>query len=845
MKTIFTVFLGVISFIISNYSVAQTNTFPNTGAAGIGTTAPNASSLLEIRSTKKGLLIPRMTQLQRNAITSPATGLLIYQTNATPGFYYYTGSGWKAVAPSTSSQWVTNGTSVYYNAGNVGIGTNNPSYTLDIKGDINITTANVFRINGKQVLKDDAPNQNLFVGDNAGIALNGGYNNTGVGPVSLTNNTNGNYNTALGANSLLANTAGSSNTAAGEKALVSNTTGYYNTALGSGALYKNVSASNNTAVGLQSLYNNTSSDNTAVGYKAAYSTTSGLYITAIGDQSLYSNTTGGGNTAIGYLSAYSNTTGASLTATGYQALNANTTGSYNTANGTLSLLKNTTGFNNTGIGYGALNLNITGAYNTAVGCTALLNNTGSSNTAVGEKAMQNNTSGGSNSALGSGALQNNQVGTFNVAIGFQSLYGYKNSFNTAVGYQSLYSATQNTSSGNTGMGFQALYYTNGGEDNTAIGYQAGYNNADGSVNTFLGFEAGFNNTSGSFNVYSGHNAGLDNTTGSYNSYVGYGAGQYNQTGSDNSCFGYLAGQTSKGDNNTFLGYEATSNDATFSNSTAVGSGSSIVDDAACMLGNAATSLIESYASYFTFSDGRYKKNIKENIPGLDFINKLRPITYNLDVTGINKSLNADEKLFTHNVVENKEKKKYSGFIAQEVEKAANDIGYDFSGVKKPANDKSFYALSYADFVPPLVKAVQQLSKQNDSLKEMNASLQSQLNNMQAAIQTLANKAGVDLSTVNTQQATITNQFPNASLAQNIPNPYNHSTSIAYNLPMSFSSAQIIVTDNMGKSLKTVNISGQRKGILNLDASSLSSGSYNYSLYVDGKLIDTKKMMLTK
>src|ERR1051326_3224138 len=73
------------------------NIFPSSGAAGIGTTTPDASSLLEIKSTSKGLLISRMTQAQRNAIVSPATGLLIYQTNATPGFYYYNGSAWTAV----------------------------------------------------------------------------------------------------------------------------------------------------------------------------------------------------------------------------------------------------------------------------------------------------------------------------------------------------------------------------------------------------------------------------------------------------------------------------------------------------------------------------------------------------------------------------------------------------------------------------------------------------------------------------------------------------------------------------------------------------------------------------
>ena len=65
---------------------------------GIGTTTPESSSILDISSTDKGLLIPRMTEAQRNAIVSPVSGLMLYQTNNTPGFYYYNGSEWESVS---------------------------------------------------------------------------------------------------------------------------------------------------------------------------------------------------------------------------------------------------------------------------------------------------------------------------------------------------------------------------------------------------------------------------------------------------------------------------------------------------------------------------------------------------------------------------------------------------------------------------------------------------------------------------------------------------------------------------------------------------------------------------
>lgn len=89
--------LIAITILIAFFTKAQ-NTFPASGSAGIGTTTPNSSSLLEIKSTTKGLLIPRMTSKQRSAITSPAEGLMVYQTDGTKGFYFYNGTTWVAIA---------------------------------------------------------------------------------------------------------------------------------------------------------------------------------------------------------------------------------------------------------------------------------------------------------------------------------------------------------------------------------------------------------------------------------------------------------------------------------------------------------------------------------------------------------------------------------------------------------------------------------------------------------------------------------------------------------------------------------------------------------------------------
>jgi hypothetical protein len=138
------------------------------------------------------------------------------------------------------------------------------------------------------------------------------------------------------------------------------------------------------------------------------------------------------------------------------------------------------------------------------------------------------------------------------------------------------------------------------------------------------------------------------------------------------------------------------------------------------MGNGATATYRAYANWTNISDGRFKKNIKENVPGLEFINKLQPITYTLDATGIDNFLHKDlpqdkqtsekAKVVMNKALAEKEKVVYTGFVAQDVEKAAKELNYDFSGVDAAKNNKDLYGLRYAEFVVPLVKAVQELSR---------------------------------------------------------------------------------------------------------------------------------------
>ncbi len=70
---------------------------------GINIDTPDASAALDITSTTGGVLVPRMTETQRDAINNPANGLMIYQTDGTVGFYYYNGSSWAEVAATSKT----------------------------------------------------------------------------------------------------------------------------------------------------------------------------------------------------------------------------------------------------------------------------------------------------------------------------------------------------------------------------------------------------------------------------------------------------------------------------------------------------------------------------------------------------------------------------------------------------------------------------------------------------------------------------------------------------------------------------------------------------------------------
>jgi len=263
--------------------------------------------------------------------------------------------------------------------------------------------------------------------------------------------------------------------------------------------------------------------------------------------------------------------------------------------------------------------------------------------------------------------------------------------------------------------------------------------------------------------------------------------------------------------------------------------------------------------------------------------KLRPVTYNLDTKSLNNFLHQGQSHVSDSLINSHDSIDFapstnivhSGFIAQEVEQASINCGFTSSIVSAPANSNDPYALNYAEIVVPLVKAVQQLDSLHgvDSLN--NASLKQQLDSSNA-IQALQQQAISDLQSIvatccsasgsggrrgdttgtgnNSQQhgdgngtvtLSISDESNTAILGQNIPNPANGSTIIPFRIPQNCNSATIVITETeTGKLVNAIPVSCKETN-LSIEAGSIATGTYVYSLYIDGKLIDTKKMVLTK
>jgi len=232
-----------------------------------------------------------------------------------------------------------------------------------------------------------------------------------------------------------------------------------------------------------------------------------------------------------------------------------------------------------------------------------------------------------------------------------------------------------------------MYNSNSGFQNTGVGYQALYN-TNFNYNVAVGTQALYNVTTG---------------TAGYNTAIGAFAG-YTQPNQDR-C--------------TFLGYgsDATGN---FTNATAIGFSASVNANNKVRIGSSAVTAVEGAAAY-TVSDARFKKNVQENVPGLDFINALRPVTYQYKAFEFDQFLQKDNPRQLASLKETDYAEAnmmiHIGLIAQEVDQLIRSKGYKLSLVHTPGNPKDNYSIAYGELIPVLIKAIQEQQQRIEELKK--------------------------------------------------------------------------------------------------------------------------------
>jgi trimeric autotransporter adhesin len=586
----------------------------NAQNVGIGTNTPDASAKLEIQSTTSGLLVPRMTKTQRDLISSPASGLMIYQTDNALGFYYYNGSAWVIVGDDID--WVISGSDVSHINGVVN--------TKEIVNSDTITTYNLSGTYGSFVeevwfpgispddtvlyISSNSPEPVVFIhqkslggqGTAALIVKSDDGNSIEVYHNFITGNaiyTHGgdvyvdSANLKLSIGNVLVNgyvdldSSYIANAGAG-------TIRWDNTDfLGyDGSTWKSLTASGSSGWGITG-NTGTSNGTHFIGTTDAQNLdfrTNNVVRARITQKGQIEVLNTGNSVFIGEgAGALDDLSGNDNVFIGHLAGDSNTTGFNNIAIGNQSFFRNSSSNDNVSIGFRTLYSNKTGSNNQSFGSYALYSNTnGSQNSAIGDYALYSNTIGSRNIAIGYQSLYKNTSGFENSAIGYSSLYSNINGMNNVgVGHSSLLSNT--TGSSNVGIGYTSLYSNETGDYNTAIGKSALYSNK-GSNNAALGNDALYSNTSGEGNVGLGNNALYSDTSGSNNSSVGYYSLFGNKSGNKNVAIGYFSlfasrigsfntalgseslYQCSKGNRNVAIGFQSLFKDSLGNNNIAIG-----------------------------------------------------------------------------------------------------------------------------------------------------------------------------------------------------------------------------------------------------------------------------------
>ena len=255
--------------------------------------------------------------------------------------------------------------------------------------------------------------------------------------------------------------------------------------------------------------------------------------------------------------------------------------------------------------------------------------------------------------------------------------------------------------------------------------------------------------------------------------------------------------------------------------------------------------VYSKGSLLTASDESYKENITSINNSLNKIRQMRGVTYKLkeqaeetvatantlqnDVSSDTLSSQSPVPVEIVNKIKAEKKRKKSGFIAQELEEIFPEAVYTLPNGKK--------AIAYSEIIPLLVEAIKEqqneIDKQQNEIDELR---QSKIVQTRSAIGAVDEQSDVN---------SLLDEKLKAKLYSNIPNPFKEQTTISFFIPEASSRASIHIYNLQGKQIKQINIESRGNGSVTINGYELTPGMYMYSLIVDGKEVDTKKMILTE
>jgi hypothetical protein len=229
-----------------------------------------------------------------------------------------------------------------------------------------------------------------------------------------------------------------------------------------------------------------------------------------------------------------------------------------------------------------------------------------------------------------------------------------------------------------------------------------------------------------------------------------------------------------------------------------------------------------FASVYSYtypspSDSKQKENIRNIDSALNIVLKLQGVRYDLKKEYAYNDASITDKKIKASLEKNRKNK--IGFIAQDVSKILPEVTtYDDSA--------DLYAIDYSRMVPILVEAIKE---------------------QQLLIQSLLKENGVSSlkSTSNIEASNVTSEKIENALYQNSPNPFTENTKIEYYLTEKVGTADIYICDMSGLQKKSIPLTDKGYGNIVINGNELRAGMYLYTLVADGKIIDTKQMLLTK